>query len=107
MQSPRIDRQSMFAPLGLARLARLSLVRQVGLYATSNFISNAIPFILLPVMTRFLTPADVGTVAMFLLVAMFLDPLINVGLVGAVTVEYYDRTVDLAEYIGTGLLLIT
>jgi O-antigen/teichoic acid export membrane protein len=81
------------------------LLRQAGVYTASNLVSRAIPFLLLPVLTRFLSPADYGIVSMFLFSALLLDPFISLGLAGAVTVKYYDKATDLPAYVGTGVAL--
>ena len=82
------------------------LVRQTSVYTASQLASRAIPFLLLPVLTRYMSPADYGTVTMFMLVAMLLEPFIGIGFAGALTVKYYDRSIDLARYLGTGVALI-
>ena len=82
------------------------LVRQAGIYTVSTFVGKAVPFLLLPVLTRFLSPADYGIVAMFLLVVVVLEPFVSVGLVGAITVRFFDRRTDLPAYIGTGAVLV-
>jgi O-antigen/teichoic acid export membrane protein len=82
------------------------LLRQAGVYTVSNLLSRAFPFLLLPIMTRFLSPADYGIVAMFALTTTVLEPFISVGLAGALTVTYYDKSTDLAAYLGTGLIMV-
>lgn len=81
------------------------LLRQAGVYTASNLVGKAIPFLLLPVLTRFLSPTDYGIVAMFLFSALILDPFISLGFAGAVTVKYYDKTTDLPAYLGTGAMI--
>jgi len=63
------------------------------------------PFFLLPVLTRYLSPADYGIVSMFLFTVLILDPFISLGVGGAVTVKYYDKTTDVPTYLGTGLVM--
>lgn len=75
------------------------------MYTISNLTSQALPFLLLPVLTRFMSPTDYGIVAMFLLAAVVLEPVIGVNLAGAMTVKYYDPTTNLPRYLGTGLIL--
>lgn len=89
----------------VASLLTRPLLRQAGVYTASNLVSRAIPFLLLPVLTRFLSPADYGIVSMFLFSALILDPFISLGLAGAITVKYYDRATDLPAYVGTAVVL--
>ena len=56
------------------------LLRQAAVYAASQLGSRAIPFLLLPVMTRYLSPADYGIVTMFLFTAVILEPVVGLGL---------------------------
>ena len=81
------------------------LLRQAGVYTAATFIAKAIPFLLLPVLTQYLSPADFGIVAMFLLVALVLEPFIGLALPGSLTVRYFDRAFHLPGYIGTGAFL--
>jgi O-antigen/teichoic acid export membrane protein len=87
-----------------AVLAR-PLLRQAGIYTASNLAGKAIPFLLLPVLTRFMSPTDYGIVSMFLFSAVILDPFVSLGFAGAVTVKFYDRSTDLPAYLGTGTIL--
>jgi O-antigen/teichoic acid export membrane protein len=65
------------------------------------------PFLLLPILTRYLTPADYGIVAMFLLVALLVEPFVGLGLSGAITVRYFDGDIELPRYLGTGIVVVT
>ena len=79
------------------------LFRNAIVYAFSNVIGKAIPFLLLPIMTHYLTPADYGYVAMFMLVSTILEPIVAISLSGAVGVKYFDKEVDLPAYISSGV----
>jgi O-antigen/teichoic acid export membrane protein len=53
-------------------------------YLRSNILAAAIPFILLPVLTHYLSPAEYGKVGMFLMLVVLLVVLIKIfGLTGA------------------------
>jgi O-antigen/teichoic acid export membrane protein len=82
------------------------LFRQAGIYTVSNIIVRAIPFLLLPVLTRYLSPADYGIVAMFFLTVVIVEPFVSVTYAGAITVKFYDKTTDLPAYVGTGAVLV-
>jgi O-antigen/teichoic acid export membrane protein len=93
------------APLD-SRAVGAPLARQAVIYTASQLVGRAIPFLLLPILTRYLSPAEFGIVAMFLLVALLLEPFVSVGFAGAVTVKFYDRAVDMASYLGTGVAVV-
>jgi O-antigen/teichoic acid export membrane protein len=82
------------------------ILRQAATYTLSNLLIRAIPFLLLPVLTRYMSPADYGTVAMFLLTVVVVEPFVTVGYAGAITVKYYDKSTDLPAYVGTGAMMI-
>lgn len=83
------------------------LLRAVGTYTLSNIAVAAIPFLLLPVLTRVLTPADYGIVAMFGITVSAFSALTGVGTLGAVEVRYFELDRDeLAKYIGGCLLIL-
>ena len=54
-------------------------MRQAGVYTISNVVARAIPFLLLPLLTRYVSPADFGIVAMFFFVALLIEPLVGFG----------------------------
>lgn len=93
-------------PGRLPRLKAPVLLRQAAIYAVSQFGSRAIPFLLLPVLTRYLSPADYGIVTMFLLTVLVLEPFVSLGLAGAFVVKFYDKTVDFPRYLWTCLSMV-
>ncbi len=90
---------------GLLDPLRTPLFRQASVYTVSNLLSRVAPFLLLPVLTRYLSPADYGLVAMFLLVVVVTEPFVSLGLPGAVGVRFYEKGVDMPGLVGTGLSL--
>jgi O-antigen/teichoic acid export membrane protein len=82
---------------GRSRLAGAAAV-----YLGANVLNAAIPFLLLPVLTRVLTPADYGTVAMFALVTTVLGAFTGLSVQGAVAVRYFQLSrEDFAEFVAT------
>lgn len=100
-----------FHPAGafvLRYLFQSSLVRSSAVYTVSTVINAAIPLLILPVLTRYLTPADYGIVAMMGVLVGIASPFIGLNIHGAIAVKYFDtgRT-DLARYIGNCFLLLS
>jgi len=90
----------------LKKLYSSSLVRSSGIYTISSVINSAIPFLLLPILTTELTPADYGVLAMFQLVVSAVYPLVGINLEAAIARKYFDKdNTVFAEYIGTCVLL--
>ena len=76
----------------------------------ANTLAAGIPFLLLPILTRVLTPADYGTVVMFGLIVSVFSAFTGLSVQGAVSVRYFQLgRNELAEYVGTciGILVIS
>ena len=89
------------------RLSGSKLFRSVGIYTIANAINSAIPLLLLPVLTRYLTPQDYGLVSMFTIVTAVIAAVIGLGTHGAISREYFNREQkDFAEFVGTCILVV-
>jgi O-antigen/teichoic acid export membrane protein len=89
----------------LRRFRRLGTA--AGLYTISNGLNASVPLLLLPLLTRRLSPSEYGQVAMFELLVALVIPFVGVNLQGAVTRRYYDRDqVDFPAFVGTCVLLL-
>ncbi|MEI7178169.1 oligosaccharide flippase family protein [Pectobacterium carotovorum] len=72
----------------------MNLIRNTSIYLISNILNAAIPFILLPVLTRYLTPVEYGQIAMFQVLLSALTTFIGVNCTGAANRKFYDDNVD-------------
>jgi O-antigen/teichoic acid export membrane protein len=100
-------RRAREAPAAVWRLRRSGLARSSGIYIVSNLVNSAIPFALLPVLTRVLTPAEYGLLALFLLAVTLFEPLIGVSTSSAISRRYFDREeIDFPTYVSTCLYLL-
>lgn len=89
---------------------RSKLFGNAAIYLGANIFNAGIPFLLLPILTRVLSPADYGTVAMFGLVTSILSAFTGLSVHGAVGVRYFQLGKnELAEYIGScvGILVVS
>lgn len=77
-------------------------------FLAANILNASIPFLLLPVLTRILTPADYGIVAMFGLSLNVLGAFTGLSVHGAISVRYFqiDKN-SLAQYIGACIAILT
>ncbi|WP_417706264.1 lipopolysaccharide biosynthesis protein [Pseudomonas sp.] len=82
------------------------LFRSVATYASANVINSAIPFFLLPVLTRVLSPAEYGVVAMFTTLMSALAAVTGLSLHGAVSVRYFSIDTDHPRFVGTCLSVL-
>jgi O-antigen/teichoic acid export membrane protein len=81
------------------------LFESAAVYAAANVLSSAIPFVLLPVLTRVLSPADFGMVAMFSVLQAILFPLVGLGTKHAVAAHFFSPGGDTARFLVTCLAL--
>lgn len=82
------------------------LLGSAAAYTIANVINGAIPFFLLPVLTRVLTPAEYGTVTMFATVMSVLSAFTGLSIHGAVSVRYFDKETDHPRFVGTCLAVL-
>lgn len=78
-------------------------------YLLSNLLSAAIPFLLLPILTRFLSPAQYGQVAIYQTLLTGLVAFIGLTGNGAAAVKYYESDITATElkyYIGSCFLVL-
>ncbi|MDO3642472.1 lipopolysaccharide biosynthesis protein [Mucilaginibacter sp. L3T2-6] len=84
----------------LRKITRHSLFKNSVLYTLTDAINKAIPFLLLPLLTHYLVPAEYGIVSNFSVYTSVLLIFIGLSLQGAISVNYYKLSKkQLAEYI--------
>lgn len=79
---------------GLERPRANSFFAGSAVYLAANVLNAAIPFALLPVLTRYLSPAEYGQVAMFQTLLAGLAAFIGVNVAGAAARKFYDHDID-------------
>lgn len=83
------------------------MLRTAGIYTLTNLINAAVPFLLLPLLTKFLTPAEYGIVAMFQVLMNGVLPFIGFNLDGAISRQYFDREkTDFPNYVTNSLYIL-
>lgn len=89
-----------------SRITAIPLLRDAGLYVLINGVASLFPLIVLPVLTRVVSPADYGVYAIFLVGVNLLMPLIGLGMETAAGRKYVDKdSFDYPGYIATSLCL--
>ncbi|RUO30002.1 polysaccharide biosynthesis protein [Aliidiomarina sedimenti] len=86
----------------LKKIANHELFRGSAIYLLASAMNAAIPLLLLPVLTRYLSPAEYGEVAMFLVWVSLIGALCGLSVHGAANRKYFDideNADELAKYI--------
>ncbi len=89
------------------KLLKSSLLKTTGVYTISTFFNAGLPFLLLPILSHYLLPAEYGLVAMFILLQNIAYPLVSLNVSTAIGKrKYYDESeTDYGTYIGNSILL--
>jgi O-antigen/teichoic acid export membrane protein len=87
--------------------ARRKLFGSAVIYTVIAGVGAGIPLILLPVLTRLLSPEEYGKVAMFSVVVQVLGTLTGLSVHGAVGMRYFDRDkLDFPRYVASCLTIL-
>lgn len=82
------------------------LKKSASIYIGSSFANEAIPFLLLPILTRYLSPSDYGIWSTFIALSGNVTAIIGMGTVSAIIRAYFDRhRIDFPAYIGNSLFI--
>lgn len=77
--------------MGIAKkIFKNSLFSGSAIYLASNIISAAVPFALLPILTRYLEPGEYGEIAIFLTVLTALPAFVGLNAAGAANRKHFD-----------------
>jgi O-antigen/teichoic acid export membrane protein len=68
------------------------MVKSVLIYGIGGMLNRLVGLLLLPLLTRYLTPRDYGMLSMLQLVVLFLVPVFSLGLTAALAPVYFART---------------
>lgn len=85
---------------------RPTLLGDAAVYALANFAVAGVPFLLLPILTRALSPQAYGTVAMFTVVVTLLAVFTGLNLHGALMVRFFEPGRPIALYVTTCLAIV-
>ena len=91
----------------IKRIIRSSLFRSSGIYTIASIISASIPFLLIPILTRKLSPIDYGIVSMATILVSIVTPFIGVSAQGAINRRYFDgEQNNFPRYVGNCFILL-
>ena len=91
----------IFNSINFSHIFKHKLFKNTFIYTGSNVINKAIPFFLLPIMTRYLTPTDYGIVATFNVLSAVMVVFVGLSMHGAININFFKlNKKELKEYIG-------
>ena len=91
----------------IKRLKSFSLLKTASVYTMSNILNALIPFFLMPVLTRYLTPVDYGITSMMQVMIGFLNHFVGLNLHGAIAVKYYKKDeIDFPKYVSSCFIIL-
>jgi len=80
------------------------MVQSLGIYTIANVINASIPFLLLPLLTNYLSTEDYGILTNFKLLIELLIPFISLNLMTSLQIVYVNRNSEIGAYISSGML---
>ncbi len=91
----------------IQRIRQSILFRNTFIYVLTEVINKAVPFLLLPILTVYLSPSDYGVVATYGAFTAIVAVFVHLGMNGAVTVNFFKLSKDhLKVYIANTLLIV-
>lgn len=88
------------------RIFNSSLFRASGVYTISSFLNAGIPFLLLPILTRYLSPEDYGIASMFSLLLSIFGVFTGLSVHGAINRVYFEKEINFKEYVFNCILIL-
>jgi len=84
-----------------------SLLKNSSIYVLGDVLNKAVPFLMLPVLTRYFTPEDYGVISVFGVFVAILAVFTGLSIHGAISVNYYTmKKEDLKVYIGNCMIIL-
>ncbi|MBT2160346.1 lipopolysaccharide biosynthesis protein [Zobellia barbeyronii] len=81
------------------------LFKNISFFTLFNVINSAIPFLLLPILTTYLSPDDYAIIDIFFNVSLIATPIVGLSVVQSIS-RYYFEDVDLPKFITTVFLVL-
>ncbi len=82
------------------------LIQSIGIYTFSNVLNSAIPFLLLPILTNYLSTSDYGVLSNYNALINILIPFVSLNLMASLQVIYVKNKSDFPSYISSGIFFM-
>lgn len=91
----------------IIKALKSKLFRSSGIYTLSSIVNASIPFLLIPILTRVLSPSDYGIVSMAVILINIITPFLGISSHAAIQRKFYELSeVEFAEYVGNSFFLL-
>lgn len=91
----------------VTRITGSSLFRSAGVYTVTSMLNRGIPFLMLPILTRYLSPADYGIVTMFGVLLAWVSMFAGLGTLNGVSIRFFDREeIDFPSYVSNCMVIL-
>lgn len=87
-------------------VTKKSLFKSSSVYTISTIVERAIPFLLLPILTRYLSTEEYGIVSMFMVIVGLTSPFVGLNSHSAILRSYFKEKVDIPLYVYTALIIM-
>ncbi|EMH6404193.1 oligosaccharide flippase family protein [Providencia rettgeri] len=86
----------------------MSLIKNSSIYLTANILNSVVPFLLIPILTHYLTIEEYGQIAMFQMLISGLSTLVGLNTVGSANRRFFDNTShdELKEFNGSCIQIL-
>jgi O-antigen/teichoic acid export membrane protein len=84
----------------------MSFKKSLSIYTLSSLINSSIPFLLLPILTNYLTPEDYGLLAIIQIFIIFIVPFISINITTALQLKYHNLNKEDFAILVSSVLLI-
>lgn len=88
------------------RVFKSKFFQSSSIYTLSTIIEKAIPFLLLPVLTRYLSPTDYGIVAMFTVLVGLTVPFSGFKTAVSILRNFYKEEIDFPTFVTNGFFIV-
>jgi len=86
----------------------MSVIKNSIIYLSSSILSKSIPFLLLPIITRYLSPEEYGTLSIYLIMVSIYSALIGMNIHANISKNFHKVSKDsLSTYIGNILMILS
>jgi len=88
-------------------ISKSSLFSSFSVYIGASLFNAAIPFLLLPVFTRYLSPLDYGIISMFTILCSFFMPFVGLSTASVLGREYFNKDkIKFDLYVGNVFIIL-